>query len=301
MRYNYRNIFENLQDGVYFVDRNRTITYWNKAAEKLTGYSSDDVMGHRCMDNILIHINEMNELLCESGCPLEAVIKDGMPRMAEVYLHHKKGHRVPVLVKATPLCDEAGNIIGAAEVFSDITAQKEMQERIRELEKLALVDSLTGLSNRKHLEGELSARFQEQDRYGLTFGVLFIDIDYFKKINDSYGHEAGDSALKTIANTFKASTRSYDLFGRWGGEEFLGIIRNVDHGILKRVAERFRVLVEKTRVSNGNKTFSVTVSIGATMATPQDTAMALVQRADELMYKSKQEGRNRVTMGPDAA
>ncbi len=296
MKYNYRNIFENLQDGVYFVDKSRTITYWNKSAENITGFKAKDVIGSRCMDNILIHINEMNECLCDDGCPLTAVMEDGQPRLAEVYLHHKKGHRVPVLVRATALLDEDDRIIGAAEVFSDITPQKEMQERIKELEKLALVDNLTGLSNRKHLEGELDARFQEQRRYGLSFGVLFIDIDFFKKINDTHGHEAGDLALKTIADTFKATTRSYDLFGRWGGEEFVAIVRNIDRGILGKVAERFRILVEKTTVSNGGKTFSVSVSIGATMATPQDSPTTLIQRADELMYQSKQMGRNRVTV-----
>jgi diguanylate cyclase (GGDEF)-like protein/PAS domain S-box-containing protein len=296
MKYNYRNIFENLQDGVYFVDKSRTITYWNKSAENITGFKAKDVIGSRCMDNILIHINERNKSLCDDGCPLTAVMEDGQPRLAEVYLHHKKGHRVPVLVRATALLDEDDRIIGAAEVFSDITPQKEMQERIKELEKLALVDNLTGLSNRKHLEGELDARFQEQRRYGLSFGVLFIDIDFFKKVNDTHGHEAGDLALKTIADTFKATTRSYDLFGRWGGEEFVAIVRNIDRGILGKVAERFRILVEKTSVTNGGKTFSVSVSIGATMATPQDSPTTLIQRADELMYQSKQMGRNRVTV-----
>lgn len=296
MKYNYRNIFENLQDGVYFVDQNRVITYWNKAAEMITGYKAEYVIGKSCKDNILIHINDMNESLCISGCPLVAVMGDGQPRMAEVYLNHKEGHRVPVLVRATALRDENDRIIGAAEVFSDITPQKEMQERIRELEKLALVDNLTGLSNRKHLEGELDARLQEQQRYGLSFGVLFIDVDHFKKVNDTHGHEGGDQALKTIAGTFKATTRSYDLFGRWGGEEFLGIIRNVDRVILGKVAERFRILVEKTSVSFEENSLSMTVSIGATLATPQDTPVALVSRADDLMYQSKQQGRNRVTV-----
>lgn len=296
MRYNYRNIFENLQDGVYFVDKSRTITYWNQSAEAITGFKAEEVVGSRCMDNILIHINERNESLCKQGCPLAAVMKDGRPRLAEVYLHHKNGHRVPVLVRATALRDEADRIIGAAEVFSDITYQKEMQERIRELEKLALVDNLTGLSNRKHLEGELDARFQEQRRYGLSFGVLFIDVDFFKKINDTRGHEAGDRALKTLANTLRANTRSYDLFGRWGGEEFVGIVRNIDRAILKKVAERFRILAEKTIIQNGEASFSITVSIGATLATPQDSPAALIQRADQLMYRSKQQGRNRVTV-----
>jgi diguanylate cyclase (GGDEF)-like protein/PAS domain S-box-containing protein len=294
--YNYQNVFESLYDGVYFVDRQRRITYWNAAAEQLTGYSAEEVMGSSCEDNILIHINEEGRSLCRNLCPLAATMQDGQARRTEVYLHHKDGHRVPVSVRTTPLRDDDGNIIGGVELFSDISFKKAMQEKIRELEKLALIDGLTGLSNRKHAEGELMARFQEKVRYGLEFGLLFMDIDHFKEINDTHGHAGGDEALKTISATFLASARSYDLLGRWGGEEFVGIIRNVDSTILRRVGERYRILVENTEVKCPGAPFSVTISVGATLATSDDTPETLLARADALLYESKQNGRNRVTM-----
>jgi diguanylate cyclase (GGDEF)-like protein/PAS domain S-box-containing protein len=296
MTHNYRSVFESLYDGVYFVDLKRTITYWNPAAERLTGFSAKEVVGSSCMDNILIHIDESGRGLCKGPCPLAATMQDGEARRSEVYLHHKDGHRVPVSVRTTPLRDDAGNIVGGVELFSDISSKKAMQEKIRELEKLALIDGLTGLSNRKHIEGELAARFQEKVRYGLEFGVLFMDVDHFKGINDAHGHAGGDAALKTISATFRASARSYDLVGRWGGEEFVGIIRNVDSQILHRVGERYRVLVENTKIKCPGSPFSVTISVGATLATSEDTPGTLIARADELLYESKQNGRNRVTM-----
>ncbi len=293
---NYENVFESLYDGVYFVDRDRTITYWNKAAERITGFSAEEVIGSRCMDNILIHIDGEGRSLCRGLCPLAAAMKDGQARQAEVYLHHKNGHRVPVSVRVAPLRDNDGNLLGGVELFSDNSSQKVMEEKIQELEKLALLDGLTGLSNRKHAEGELASLFQEKIRYGLDFGILFMDIDHFKNVNDTYGHAGGDAALKTISATFRASARSYDLVGRWGGEEFIGIIRNVDGRLLESIGERYRILVEKTRVEYPESPFSITISIGAALAIDGDTPETLLDRADELLYESKENGRNRVTI-----
>ena len=110
-------------------------------------------------------------------CPLSETIKDGTTREAEVYLHHKQGHRVPVWIRATPLRDEKNNIVGGAELFSDSSAQHLMLQRIQDLEELALIDNLTQLSNRKHLESEILKSLQEMKRYKLPFAILFIDID----------------------------------------------------------------------------------------------------------------------------
>ncbi len=293
---NFMDVFDNLQDGVYFVDLDREITYWNAAAEELTGFSAREVMGKKCMDNLLVHIDERGAQLCQGQCPLAAAMGDGIPRQAEVYLHHKRGHRVPVLVRAIPLRNAGGRVVGGVEMFMDISTRKAMLERIRELEKLALVDGLTGLSNRQHLIGELESRFHEKTRYGLSFGILFMDIDHFKKVNDTYGHSVGDLTLKTVSDTLRAAARSYDLFGRWGGEEFMGIIRNVDRPLLGKIGDRFRMLVEKTRIHCEQTAFSVTISVGAALAMSKDTPERLVERADALLYRSKADGRNRMTL-----
>jgi diguanylate cyclase (GGDEF)-like protein len=228
-------------------------------------------------------------------CPLAATIKDGSTREAEVYLHHKKGHRVPVWIRATPLRDENNNIVGGAELFTDSSAQHLMLQRIQDLEELALIDTLTQLSNRKHLESEMHNSLQEMERYNLSFAILFIDIDNFKQFNDTYGHDVGDQILQTLAQTLKSAARPFDLFGRWGGEEFIGIIRNVDRDALVTIGNRCRILVEKSYMTFKEKFINVSISLGGTLAQRGDSIESLLKRADRLMYESKKRGRNCLT------
>lgn len=297
VKYNYEELMEKLHEGVYFVDRERHITFWNQAAERITGYTAAETSGSRCSDNILIHVDGEGQSLCMSRCPLAAAMEDGTVRDAEVFLHHKLGYRVPVKVCVMPLRDETGAIVGGVEFFSDNSAHHSRAQRMEELEKLALLDGLTSLSNRRNLESELHARLREMERMGARFGVIFMDIDHFKAVNDTYGHEAGDLTLKTVAMTLSLVSRPYDLFGRWGGEEFLGVIRGVDGNALAGMGNRIRTLIEKTVVHLGSASISVTASLGATLARRGDTVDALVGRADGLMYRSKQGGRNRLTFG----
>src|SRR5215510_10153028 len=115
----YKNIIDNLYDGVYFVDRDRVINYWNKGAERITGYSAEQTIGRACRDNLLNHVTANGVQLCQDHCPLAAVMQDGKEREAEVFLHHANGHRVPIVVRATAMRDSEGNIIGAVESFSN--------------------------------------------------------------------------------------------------------------------------------------------------------------------------------------
>ena len=99
----YRELLDNLYEGVYYVDRQRRITFWNKAAETITGYSRREVLGHKCFQNLLKHVDDQGVSLCLSACPLAQTIQDGQPRSTSVYLHHKDGHRLPVAVRVAPL------------------------------------------------------------------------------------------------------------------------------------------------------------------------------------------------------
>ena len=238
-RNSYERIIENLYDGLYFVDRNRVITYWNKAAEEISGFTANEVVGKPCSANILTHVDTEGNSLCTGMCPLAATMADGESREVEVYMHHKDGHRIPVSVRSSTLTDKDGNIIGAIELFTDISNRAINELRVKELEKLALLDNLTQLANRNYLEKEIQSRFDEKKRYNLAFGVLFVDIDHFKKFNDLYGHGVGDNVLKFVANTFVANARPFDLYGRWGGEEFIAIIRNVNSNKLELMGKRF--------------------------------------------------------------
>lgn len=292
----YARIIDNLYDGLYFVNRDRIITYWNKAAERISGYAAKEVVGRSCSDNILTHVDNEGRSLCNGMCPLAATIADKTLRSAEVYMHHKDGHRIPIFVRVTPLTDAEGNVIGGIELFTDISNQTANALRIKELEKLALLDHLTRIPNRNYIEKEIQIRFEEKKRFDIPFGILFMDIDHFKKFNDTYGHDVGDDVLKFVANTFVANSRPFDLYGRWGGEEFIGVIRNISRDDLENLGDRLRLLIKNSYVVHENKQLHVTISIGATLVKKNDTVSSLIKRADTLLYKSKAEGRNRLSI-----
>ncbi len=287
-----KQIFNDLFDGVYVVDRHRIIRYWNRGAERLSGYRSEEVLGRSCQDNLLTHVSEAGENLCRSGCPLSAAMDDGRPREEMVFMSHRDGHRIPVLVKATPLRNDKGQIIGAVEIFSDNTREWRIEGKVRELEKMALVDSLTELPNRRYLETQLESKLSEFQRYDWPFGVLFMDIDRFKAVNDTYGHDFGDRTLKMIAKTLSLSTRPHDVVGRWGGEEFLAVIPHVDPEVLHKIGERYRLMVMNSCLYHHGDAICFTISGGGAVIGPQDTAEKLVKRADEGLYKAKDSGRN---------
>jgi len=266
----FERIIENLHDGLYFVDRDRVITYWNKAAERS---------------------------LCTGMCPLAATIADEKSREAEVYMHHKDGHRIPVSIRVSTLTDTDGKVLGGIELFTDISNQATNELRVKELEKLALLDNLTQLANRNYIEKEIQSRFEEKKRLNVPFGILFIDIDHFKNFNDIYGHNVGDDVLKFVSNTFVANARPFDLYGRWGGEEFIGIIRDINDKELELLGDRLRLLIENSYLILENEKLYVTISIGATLINENDTIDSLIKRADTLLYKSKAAGRNRLTIG----
>jgi len=293
----YHTILDNLYDGVYFVDRDRKITYWNKGAERITGYPAAEVVGSHCFDNILMHVDSQGTLLCNELCPLAATMLGGVERTADVYLRHKDGHRVSVNIRTSPLRNERGEITGGVEVFTDNSLKLSAIARMEAFEKLAYLDPLTGTANRRYAEITLHARHEEFQRYGWPFGVVFIDIDRFKSVNDECGHAAGDAVLKMVAKTLMNSARSFDVVARWGGDEFIAVIANVEKEQLIAAANRFRTLVEQSSRVPG-PVQQVTISVGATLARSDDTETTVLERADRFMYESKSKGKNRVTTDP---
>ncbi|NIM03314.1 diguanylate cyclase [bacterium] len=294
----YKSSLDELYDGVYYVDRERKIRYWNKAAERLTGYKSSEVMGKLCSD-ILTHIDDKGVNFCKEDCPLARTTVDGRAREADLYLLHKNGHRVPVSIRVAPIRDANGQITGAVQIFSDKSPVVTVRQRLEQCEKIALLDPLTNCPNRRYIKMNLNSRLDEMHRYGWPFGILFIDIDHFKRVNDVYGHDVGDEILKMIAKTLLNNLRPFDILGRWGGEEFTAIVANINEQQLYSIANRFRLLVENSALHKGPDTVRVTISIGATFVKPNDTIDALLKRADQLMYHSKISGCNRVSMNLD--
>jgi diguanylate cyclase (GGDEF)-like protein/PAS domain S-box-containing protein len=287
-----KQILDFVAEGVYFVDRDRRITYWNQGAEHISGYSGDEIVGTRCPEANLKHIDEQGTLLCGEGCPLLHTIQDGKNRSADVYLHHKNGHRVPVRVRATPIRDANGEIIGAAEVFNDLTPRISTLQTIKNLRQKAYIDTLTGLANRRYGELHLNALFNKNNPIDSHFGLILMDIDDFKSVNDLYGHEVGDRVLKMTANALRSAARAVDMIARWGGEEFIVTMLEVDEEGLRTAAERFRHIIAKSGLPQDDTFIRVTVSGGAAIKQPGDTPAILLKKADDLLYQSKQSGKN---------
>lgn len=294
----YKNILDNLYDGVYFVDTERRITYWNSSAERITGYKKPDIEGSLCDDNILQHIDKEGTKLCLEGCPLLKSIDGCLAAEDEIFLHHKDGHRVPIYVKVTPLRNEKGEVTGAVEIFNESSEKIEVEKRIKELEKKIKLDDLTGIPRRAYMEHLIKNKLSEFGATGTTFGILFMDIDHFKAVNDTFGHDAGDLVLKTISNTLKKNIRPSDMVARWGGEEFVGLFTDLNSGNLEMIAKKMIALVRNSEIMfSDGFLMTKTISIGATLVKTGDTLEGIVKRADELMYKSKNSGRNMVTLG----
>jgi diguanylate cyclase (GGDEF)-like protein/PAS domain S-box-containing protein len=293
----YKQILDSLYDGVYLVDPDRRITYWNSGAERITGYPADDAVGRRCQDNFLVHVDDKGNSLCLNGCPLSWTMSSGQPLETEVYLQHRDGYRVPITVRTSPLRDGTGSVVGAVEVFSDNSRVAATTDLDKELRHLSLLDPLTEVGNRRYLEQQLMARLDEQNRYGWRVGVLFVDVDRFKEINDRNDHIVGDRVIRMVARGLVNGIRSFDIVGRWGGDEFVVLIVNVDEEQLHAVGEKLRRLIESSGFTEGGETIRVTVSIGGVLAAAGENPEAVIRRADRLMLASKTAGRNRVTIG----
>ncbi len=289
----YKELLDRMSDGVYFVDRDRRILYWNEGATRLTGYEPEEIVGLYCQDNTLCHVDSAGNQLCLAGCPLSECLEDGTAHDAEVFLRHKQGRRVPVNVRVQPIRSDDGSIIGAVEIFRDNTAQIEVRRKAEAMERLAFLDPLTQLPNRRFLEMSLRTALIQYQAPGDPFGVLVCDLNGFKTINDRFGHPSGDRALKEVAKTLSAALRSADIVGRWGGDEFLAIAYNVTFEVLGELAERCLALVENASYRNGDDALEgLSISIGCAMVKPGDDIDSLVARADRRMYAKKKDGWN---------
>ena len=169
--------------------------------------------------------------------------------------------------------------------------EQKIAERTTDLHSLARVDSLTGLCNRRSLDEILEVEIQRANRQNASFGVMWLDIDHFKAINDSLGHQTGDEILCQTAFWLQDSLRPYDQPGRWGGDEFMVVLSPCDHNILRFLSERLRQTVERES-ANGHT--PVTVSVGAYLCQPGDSAKTILHEADQALYQAKARGRNTV-------
>jgi diguanylate cyclase (GGDEF)-like protein/PAS domain S-box-containing protein len=278
-------IVESSNDAIIVQDLNGIITSWNAGAEELFGYRASEIIGS--FVEILIPPDLLEE---EKG--LMRLIKSG--RRADHFetVRWGKGRKpIDVSVTISAMKDSAGNIIGASKIVRDITQRKESQERI---EYLAHYDSLTGLPNRTLLADRLRITIENARRYSLRLALLFVDIDRFKLVNDSLGHEIGDKLLRAVAQRMQSTVRQADTVSRVGGDEFVVLLSRIETvADAARTAEKLITSISLPYQIEEHELL-LTASIGISIYPDNGKdASSLTRNADAAMYSAKGHGRNR--------
>lgn len=287
----WKKVFENTSEAVMICDLNSNIIDANYAFTTITGYDLEEIKGKK--SNIIIY--EVTGL-GDVGVIFSQIKKFGAWN-GEVKNRRKNGAIYPALFSANTVLDEQKEIVNFISVFSDITILKESEKK---LEFLAHHDSLTKLPNRILLKDRITHAIKNAKRNNSMLAICFIDLDNFKKVNDTYGHTYGDDILRQSAIRIKDELREVDTLSRIGGDEFILLLENLNHiseieSIINKIQKRF----ESEFVIN-TRNFSLTASIGISLY-PQNgiNADKLIKNADIAMYQSKEAGKNTYTFFTD--
>ena len=289
----YRTVLERISGGVYFVDRDRRIVFWNRGAEEITGYLSQQVLGHHMAENFLEHVNQENHRLEGDDLPLNAALRQGQEMDLRAIVRHKDGHPVKVHLRAVPLRDEFGKLLGAAEYMELSEPMLWDDERKNQLAIHGCMDRATGALTREYLETQLHEHVETFERHQIPFSVLVIQVDKLDELKSTHGSGAVAAVMKVAAHTLLDSLRSPDLLGRWSDSEYLVVAAECGANEALRVAERLR------RTANGADTqwwgdrLKVTLSAGAAAVKPGENASAVVARAELALRRAVAEGGNR--------
>jgi len=289
----YRTLVESTHDFVFMVDRRGLFTYVNPNFEKVTGYSLAELQGHPFTKVITPQ---------ERETIIDRFKKDvrGFPSLPyETELVDKVGEKVVVEFLASNLFDSRGNVTGRFGVGRDITKRKEMEALLKDSEKryreLSIIDDLTQLYNCRHFYTQLRMEIDRTDRYGQPLTLLLLDLDDFKRFNDTYGHVEGDRVLSRLGQVVKRCLRQADSAYRYGGEEFTILLPMTTNKDAAVIAERIRAEFKKEKFSPGSgKNVHMTVSIGHGQYQPQEDIKDYVRRVDQFMYRAKKNGKDRI-------
>ena len=276
-------------NGICCVDKDCHITFINRAALAMHGFLLEDVMGKDPHDLFCRHDSDTRSTPAKA-CLFKQTLEDSTPREAEEWLSRRDGSCFPAKIAVTPIFEQ-GQMNGAVIVFHDITEQRNRQEALLHL---AITDSLTGVSNRRHFLDQLDAELARQRRHGGQVSILMTDLDFFKHINDEHGHATGDAVLSHFVQIVRQTIRRSDIIGRLGGEEFAILLPGDGTNGARELAERLRRTFENNPARIDNMVIACTVSIGISdLRTDDMTADAPLRRADEALYAAKAAGRNR--------
>lgn len=277
-------------NAVVITDTSATIEWSNPAFTALTGFCADEALGRKPKE--LIKSGRQN---AEFYGALWDTILRGEVWRGEVVNKRKDGQLYDEALTITPVRDRNGRLAHFVAVKEDITARKRQEH---ELQRLASTDPLTGVRNRRAFMERLEAELARVRRYGKPAALLMLDLDHFKRVNDSYGHAAGDTVLRQFAALVRAALRQTDSFGRLGGEEFAVLLPETELSGAAELAERMRAQLERTPIEAGGQALHITASIGLTLLESTDPhADTALARADDALYRAKSMGRNRVEYG----
>ena len=278
-------IVESSNDAIIVKDLNGIITNWNSGAERIFGYRESEIIGSSI--SLLIPPDRLEE---ESKI-MKLVKRGKLPDHFETVRWGKGDKPIDVSVTISPVKNSEGKIIGASKIASDITQRKESQERIQ---YLAHYDSLTGLPNRILLADRMKIAIGNAARYSKRLALLFVDLDRFKLVNDSLGHEIGDKLLKVAAERMQSTIRHIDTISRLGGDEFIVLLSQIAAAEdAARVAEKLIAAVSQPYRIEEHELL-LTASVGISIYPDSGTeANSLLRNADASMYSAKEAGRNR--------
>jgi diguanylate cyclase (GGDEF)-like protein/PAS domain S-box-containing protein len=290
------SVLNQVQDAVVWVDKDRKCVAWNKAAEQISGREAASVLGKPCFEGPALFVDLGGIDICREKCPVAMTLKDGAPRTLDVYLQHKDGFRTPVSLRILPVLKDGGEVLGVVETFSGTAPKVTLPLATSELEKMGLVEPETGIPSKQYLDMTLATRLEEFQKYSLSFGLIYVDIDNYGKILEKHGRFNAGKIVRTVARTLHKNIRFFDNVGRWGTEEFLVLLLNIDEGRLDIVANKLRLLIAESYITTETGMLNATVSMGASLVLRYDTVESLVKRTEQLMMHSKWLGKNRVSM-----
>lgn len=286
-------LVETMQDGVLFVDQEIRILRWNAAAERLTGIAATTVQGKQWSPTLVQLRDDRGRLLSDQECPVTMAIRTCTQTFRRYAMTNRNSERVSIELQISPVLGADGTAQGAALVIHDVSSQTSLEERVQCLHEKASRDPLTKAANRSEFNAVFPAFIETHAKAGRPCSVIMCDIDHFKRINDSYGHQAGDEALVQFTAVLQRYARIGDLVVRYGGEEFVLLCADCDNAAATRRAEEIRKRIAETPINSlHNRT--ITASFGVTEIQGGDSTDTFLNRADRALLQAKDSGRNAV-------
>ena len=292
----YRIVLESMQTGLYMVDCDQRIRFWNEGAEKITGYFRQDVVGHFCRDFFPPQREDGKNGMCEIGGALATVLRDGRPSIAEVTLRHKAGHQVIVRIRAVPIRDAAGLVIGAAESIDADPWAFEADRRHRKLSSYGCLDEATGVLSDSFIHTHLRESLTTFVEHNIPFSILCVQFDSLGRFRRTYGGNALSAALRVVAQTVQANLRPTDFVGHSGENSFLAILTECNAFELSRATERVKNTVNSTNIRWWGDELPLDVTFGGTSVEVGDDEKSIIARAEKVLAESVAAGGNCVAI-----